>query len=295
MDLTMDEYYQLHDDMELRIVYTFRTFGWTKIYTRTMLISIITWEQFSEVVVSEVNILRSIQHPHIVQLIETIETRKWIYVTMELIEGGNLSQFLEQNGVMCFLWTAEPQASQASWDICCAMQYLHDHGIAHHDLKPKNVLISSTAPLAVKVADISLAESFMDGTFLHSMCGTPNFMAPEVWLKVEESQYGCLVDSWSMGVMLFTMFALDIPFQLADDDINSYPQFIQSRKIQWEWLRVNTNWLVIDLNARLAFDKAMMHPWFTYLGLLRQPSIISISSEVEVKRMLLCDTDIDEP
>ncbi|KAG2084133.1 kinase-like domain-containing protein, partial [Suillus cothurnatus] len=82
---------------------------------------------------------------------------------------------------------------------------LHDHGIAHRDLKPENVLISSTTPLVVKVADFGLAKSFVDGTFLHSMCGTPNFMAPEVWLKVEESQYGCLVDSWGMGVMLFMM------------------------------------------------------------------------------------------
>lgn len=53
--------------------------------------------------------------------------------------------------------------------------------------------------------------------------------------------------------------------------------------------------LVIDPNARLAFGKAMVHPWFTYLGLSRRPSITSISSEEEVERMLLCDTDIDEP
>jgi hypothetical protein len=53
--------------------------------------------------------------------------------------------------------------------------------------------------------------------------------------------------------------------------------------------------LVVDPNARLAFDKAMAHPWFTYLGLLRRLSILSISSEEEVERMLLCDTDIEEP
>jgi hypothetical protein len=53
--------------------------------------------------------------------------------------------------------------------------------------------------------------------------------------------------------------------------------------------------LVIDPNARLAFDKAMAHPWFTYLGLSRRSSVLSISSEAEVERLLLCDIEIDEP
>jgi hypothetical protein len=51
--------------------------------------------------------------------------------------------------------------------------------------------------------------------------------------------------------------------------------------------------LVIDPDAHLAFGKAMMHPWFTYLGLSRRPSTLSMSSEAEVERMLLCDTDIE--
>ncbi|KAG2049175.1 kinase-like protein [Suillus hirtellus] len=199
---------------------------------------------------------------------------------MEFVEGGNLCHFLEQDGVM-----SERQAGQASWDICGAVQYLHDHGIAHCDLKPENVLISSTMPLVVKVANFGLAKSFVDGTFLHSICGTPNSMAPEVWLKVEESQ-----------------FSLDTPFELVDNDIESYTQFVQSRRIQWEHLRIDAGWLVRDLilrflvidpDARLAFDKAMTHPWFTYLGLSRRQSMLSMSSEAEVEKMLLCGLDIE--
>ncbi|KAG2050207.1 kinase-like protein [Suillus hirtellus] len=245
----------------------------------------------------EIDIMKLIQHPHIVRLIETIESGKRIYIAMKLIEGGNLRQFLERDGVM-----SERQAGQASWDICGAVQYLHDHGIAHRDLKAENVLISSTMPLVVKVANFGLAKSFVDGTFLHSICGTPNSMAPEVWLKVEESQYGCLVDSWGMGVMLFMMFSLDTPFELVDNDIESYTQFVQSRRIQWEHLRIDAGWLVRDLilrflvidpDARLAFDKAMTHPWFTYLGLSRRQSMLSMSSEAEVEKMLLCGLDIE--
>ena len=104
------------------------------------------------------------------------------------------------------------------------VQYCHDRGIAHRDLKPENVLLTRDRPPIVKVADFGLAKVADSMTMLkvcysviavrhnadvfalQTMCGTPNYLAPEVvWDDVDTVGYSHLVDSWSIGIITFSM------------------------------------------------------------------------------------------
>lgn len=102
-------------------------------------------------------------------------------------------------------------------------QYIHNKGIAHRDLKPENVLLTRDDPPIVKVADFGLAKvvdsltalrvcqtisplsSVYSSIFLQTMCGTPSYLAPEVVNQVQNEGYSHLVDSWSVGVIVFSM------------------------------------------------------------------------------------------
>lgn len=104
------------------------------------------------------------------------------------------------------------------------MQYIHAKGIAHRDLKPENVLLTSAIPPVVKVADFGLAKAVNSMTMFkvrlsacliireapmqcvfQTTCGTPCYLAPEVILRGPEQGYDHLVDSWSVGVIVFSM------------------------------------------------------------------------------------------
>lgn len=101
-------------------------------------------------------------------------------------------------------------------------QYIHSQGIAHRDLKPENVLLTNDTPPQVKVADFGLAKAIDSLTMLRvsrslfapqcpshahlqTMCGTPSYLAPEVVSQNGGEGYQKVVDSWSVGVIVFSM------------------------------------------------------------------------------------------
>lgn len=95
------------------------------------------------------------------------------------------------------------------------MAFLHDAGVVHRDLKPENVLVTASAVprRRAKIADFGLAKMVDEGTFLKTACGTPAYLAPEVVLGSPENirgggRYTARVDSWSVGVMVFSMCVL---------------------------------------------------------------------------------------
>ncbi|RDB30842.1 putative serine/threonine-protein kinase fhkC [Hypsizygus marmoreus] len=211
-------------------------------------------------------------------------------LVMELVVNGNLLDYLMKTDGMF-----EYKAKQVSWD------YLHSCGIAHRDLKPENVLVVSLAPLRVKIADFGLAKIFHEGTMLRSLCGTPNHMAPEIWLTTDVPEYGLAVDSWSMGVMTFIMLSCYFPFLYDDDEIVGPLDFFCRRQIQWQCLPEEVTWrardfiqrlLVHDASRRLSFEVALNHAWFLDLVPRRGSSQTTASTstrEVEEVREVLVD------
>lgn len=113
--------------------------------------------------------------------------------------------------------------------ILTSLQYIHSQGIAHRDLKPENVLLTLDEPPQVKVADFGLAKAIDSLTMLRvgcslslgtnhqftkcpqTMCGTPSYLAPEVVQQNGNEGYQQVVDSWSVGVIVFSMFVSSAP------------------------------------------------------------------------------------
>jgi len=119
--------------------------------------------------------------------------------------------------------------------LCESLKYIHSKGIAHRDLKPENVLLTSDNPPVLKVADFGLAKAVDSMTKFKTTCGTPCYLAPEVILRSPEEEYSYLVDSWSVGVIVFSMLANASPF--VEDETQNIAARFRSRWIDWEMLR----------------------------------------------------------
>ncbi|KAJ3810865.1 CAMK/RAD53 protein kinase [Lentinula aff. lateritia] len=156
----------------------------------------------------EIGILQTLSHPNICFLKETFitEERKLILV-LELIEGGDLLEYiLSSSGV------SEETTQHITYQLCLALSYVHSLGIAHRDLKPENILLTKGNPPDVKVADFGLAKAIDSQTMLKTMCGTPAYLAPEIVMQTNMQGYDNLVDSWSVGAIVFSMLTNASPF-----------------------------------------------------------------------------------
>jgi len=149
--------------------------------------------------------------------------------------------------------------------------YLHEHDIVHRDLKPENILLDSRGN--VKISDFGLAR--FDATQMQSLCGTPQYVAPEVIrlgfgvVSPENGGYGKGVDMWSLGVSLYHMLTSQLPFLDQDRKIlfKKIEQGIYSFPAElWIGISEEAKDLVrrlldINPNSRITAEQALCHPW----------------------------------
>eukprot|EP00727_Mastigamoeba_balamuthi_P009988 m51a1_g5611 putative myosin light chain (802) ;mRNA; r:717079-723634 len=152
--------------------------------------------------IREVENMRKLRHPNIVELIEAFFTHSHFYIVMEFVSGGELYDAIVQRGFF-----SEVDAVTVMTQTLSATAYMHSHGIAHRDLKPENILLSDKG-LTVKLADFGLSKNFVVAT-LRTRLGSPSYVAPEVLVS---SQYDCACDIWSLGVILFVLLSGTMPF-----------------------------------------------------------------------------------
>ncbi|KAJ7049936.1 kinase-like domain-containing protein [Mycena amicta] len=175
----------------------------------------------------EINIMENLRHPNICMLREVFwNTNGSIDLVLELVEGGDLLDFILQRSGL-----SEPMARHITYQLCQALAYIHSKGITHRDLKPENVLLTKDDPPIIKVADFGLAKIVDSMTMLRTMCGTPSYLAPEVVTQQNQSGYDSLVDSWSVGVILFSMLTNTTPF--IENSVEDLRTRIAQRTIEW--------------------------------------------------------------
>lgn len=109
-------------------------------------------------------------------------------------------------------------------EICQAVQYLHAHGVAHRDLKPENILIDET--LHVKVCDYGDVCEVAGDALSSTMCGTITYAAPELLLGGKYCARKA--DVWSLGVILYTMLCMKVPWT-ADNDVRRLEEICSGR------------------------------------------------------------------
>ena len=130
-----------------------------------------------EALMDEVKILQKLNHPHIIQIHDVYDTARHLYLILELVTGGDLfDKIIAQNGK----GFAEARAAIIFHQLLDATEYLHSHNIVHRDLKPENVLLVKPDSDAIKLSDFGLSRMIGDGSTMKTLCGTPQYLAPEV-------------------------------------------------------------------------------------------------------------------
>jgi calcium/calmodulin-dependent protein kinase I len=215
-----------------------------------------------EVMRREIDIMKKLDHNNIVKLYEVYEDSKYIYLILELISGGILF-----DKIVAKKFFTEKEAVPVVRQILEAVNYMHSKGVAHRDLKPENILLMDKGSDLLKVTDFGLAKDFggVDAK-LSTSCGTPDFAAPEV---VKGMPYTAAVDSWSIGVIAYTMLCGFLPFT-GDNDYQTFDRILKANYSfpSPEWDNVSDaakdflkSIFVLDGAQRPSCDALLKHAW----------------------------------
>ncbi|KAG7236679.1 hypothetical protein INR49_000573 [Caranx melampygus] len=203
----------------------------------------------------EIEIMRDLQHPNIVQLFDSFETETEVVVVTEYAEG-QLFQILEDDGNL-----PESQVRDIACQLVSALYYLHSHRILHRDMKPQNILLGKSG--VVKLCDFGFARAMSVSTLvLTSIKGTPLYMSPEL---VEEKPYDHTADLWSLGCILYELHTGAPPFYT--NSIFHLVQLIVKDQIKWPDTMSNTcmsflkGLLTKDPQKRLSWPDLLHHPF----------------------------------
>ncbi|XP_033222078.1 serine/threonine-protein kinase BRSK2 isoform X2 [Belonocnema kinseyi] len=173
-------------------------------------IKIINREKLSESVLMkverEIAIMKLIDHPHVLGLSDVYENKKYLYLVLEHVSGGELFDYLVKKGRL-----TPKEARRFFRQIISALDFCHSHSICHRDLKPENLLLDEKNN--IKIADFGMASLQPAGSMLETSCGSPHYACPEV---IRGEKYdGRKADVWSCGVILYALLVGALPF---DDD-----------------------------------------------------------------------------
>ncbi|CAL8394684.1 unnamed protein product [Arctogadus glacialis] len=166
----------------------------------------------------EPRIHQMVRHPHIVVLLETLETENSYYMAMELCVGGDLMDRICERKRL-----EEREVRRYTRQILSGVEHLHQHGIVHRDLKIENFLLDEHNN--IKIVDFGLSNTLkaepLSLDLLNTQCGSPAYAAPEL---LAHRKYGPKVDVWSVGVSMFAMLTGTLPFMVEPFNIKQLHQ-----------------------------------------------------------------------
>ena len=219
---------------------------------------------------NEVRILQSVSHPCVINLEDVIDTPDFLFIVLELAEGGELfDKIIEKTKFN------EDEAKLHFYQITSAIKYLHSRNICHRDLKPENVLLCSSedsTPI-VKITDMGLSKLVNLETVLKTFCGTPQYISPEVvsGAGLPDSTYNLKVDCWSLGVILYILLSGTPPFsedrkcglslrsQILQANYQFYPSLFDTISAPAKDLIQRL--LKTSPDERLSAEQILLHPW----------------------------------
>lgn len=208
----------------------------------------------------EISTMKLIRHPNVIRMHEVIANRSKIFIVMELVTGGELFDKIARSGRL-----KEDEARKYFQQLICAVDYCHSRGVCHRDLKPENLLLDANGTL--KVSDFGLSalpQQVREDGLLHTTCGTPNYVAPEV---IQNKGYdGAIADLWSCGVILFVLMAGYLPFE-EDNLVALYKKIFKADFTCPPWFSSNAKKLIkriLDPSpiTRIKIAEVIENEWF---------------------------------
>lgn len=207
----------------------------------------------------EISVMGLVKHENVMQLHEVLATKTKIYFVMEYAKGGELFNKISKGKLK------EEVARKYFQQLIRAVSFCHSRGVYHRDLKPENLLLDEEGNL--KVSDFGLSamkETRRKDGLLHTTCGTPAYVAPEVVCR--KGYDGAKADIWSCGVILFVLLAGHLPFQ----DSNLIEMYKKIAKAEFKfpsWFSPDVRRLltkILDPNptTRVSMARIMQSAWF---------------------------------
>ena len=212
-------------------------------------------------VMSEIRIHRSLHHDNIVQFHGFFEDDDFLYILLELCQNQTLGDLVRRRKRLL-----ELEVQSILLQVLVGLKYLHSHRVIHRDLKLGNIFLDETMEL--KIADFGLSAKLeFEGERKRTICGTPNYMAPEILEGKFGHSYEC--DIWSFGVIMYTLLIGHPPFETKDVKttyrrirLNLY-NFPESVSISEEAKSLISSILVVDFSKRPTLDQILEHDFFT--------------------------------
>jgi calcium-dependent protein kinase len=236
-----------------------------------------------ECIFREVNILKQLDHPNIIKIYEYFSDTKFIFIVMELVEGGELF-----DKIMNVHHFSEHKAAKIFIQLLRAVNYLHSNKIFHRDLKPENILFEGEN---VKVIDFGTSREFDSFKKMKKTYGTPYYIAPEV---IEHS-YDEKCDVWSCGVILYIMLSGSPPFNgINDDNVIKAVQkghfsfdMIEFEQVSDSAKNLIQKMLTSNPNQRISISEAINDEWFNTViskkEILLDPNVLSNLKKFNVR------------
>ncbi|GMY10457.1 CBL-interacting serine/threonine-protein kinase 10-like [Fagus crenata] len=207
----------------------------------------------------EISVMKLVKHPNIIHLFEVMATKTKIYFVMEYAKGGELFNKVAKGKLK------EDVARRYFQQLINAVDFCHSRGVYHRDIKPENLLLDENDNLKVSDFGLSaLAESKRQDGLLHTTCGTPAYVAPEV---ISRKGYdGAKADIWSCGVVLYVLLAGYLPFH----DSNLMEMYRKIGKSEYRcpnWFPPEVRRLLSKMmdpnpNTRASMSKIKESSWF---------------------------------
>jgi len=210
--------------------------------------------------ISEIKIHKSLHHPNIVAFEHYFEDSENVYLLIEICLNQTLNELLKRRKKL-----TELEVQCYSVQIIKALKYLHSHRVIHRDLKLGNLFISEK--MEIKVGDFGLATKLeFDGERKRTVCGTPNYIAPEILEGKTGHSYE--VDIWSLGVIMYTLIIGKPPFE-TNNVKETYKRiktgnysFPENAVISEPAKDLIQSILVLDPRKRPTLDEIMKHDFF---------------------------------
>ncbi|ELT98137.1 hypothetical protein CAPTEDRAFT_128601 [Capitella teleta] len=242
----------------------------------------------------EAGIMAKLRHPNIIRLYETLKATTLYCLVTEYCSGGELKSHIKSQENQRL---TEKEARPFVRQLVSAIEYLHERGVVHRDLKMENILLDAKKK-NVKLIDFGLSNVYREDDPLRTHCGSPEYAAPELF--VLGKTYGPEIDIWSLGIIMYAMVLGHLPFSTPYKDEYQRQRMLQNiqkglsgyhdreMQILTKECRTFVHQLVEpNPELRISLTDIVRHPWVTRHGRLPFCSYLPPAKDKTIRHQVI--------